>query len=135
MIRLALLSMLLAAPAIAGDTTQIEAAHADAKLARLTAGRMAGAPVRCIRPEGAVQPETIDRQALAYRAGGTLYVGPLVATGAKAGGCPWLREGRTAVTASLNGQLCRGDVVRIVETGMQLGRCRFDDFTPYTNKK
>ncbi|PZU06759.1 hypothetical protein [Sphingomonas sp.] len=132
---LLLASFLLAAPAIAGDVSQVDVAQAEAKLSRLTKGQAAGASVRCIRPEGIVLPEAINGRALAYRTPRALYVGPLRAAGTDAGGCPWLREGRTFVTSSINGQLCAGDRVRIVETGMLLGQCVFGPFTPYMKAK
>jgi hypothetical protein len=135
MIRLLLASLMIAAPATASDAPSDVAARADAKLARLTAKRVAGEPVRCISPDRVNPPEMIEGRAVAYRAGTTLYIGALRATGAKGGDCSLLREGRTMVTSSLNGQVCRGDVVRIVQTGMSLGQCLFGDFTPYGRAK
>lgn len=135
MIRLILAALMLSAPAFGADVPPDIAARADAKLARLTAKRVAGTPVRCISPDRVNPPEMIEGRGVAYRAGTTLYVGAVQATGPKGGDCALLREGRTMVTSSLNGRLCRGDTVRIVETGMSLGQCLFGDFTPYRKAK
>ena len=123
-----LASLMLAVPAIAADGPKM-AARADAKLARLTAGRVAGAPVRCIQPDRGSAPEKIGGRALVFRQAGTLYVSQL------RDGCPWLRENRTIVTSSINGHFCRNDQVRIVDLGTLFGVCRFGDFTPYTKAR
>lgn len=122
-----LLGLALATPAAA--TPDTPAARADAKLARITAGRVAGKPVRCIRPERVVPPDIIEGRALAYRAGRILYVGTML------NDCPWIRQGRTFVTRTNGGLFCRGDPVRVVDTGILLGQCAFGDFTPYTRLK
>jgi hypothetical protein len=53
-----------------------------------------------------------------------------------AGGCPELREGRTLITNTPAGQLCRGDIVRVTSltSGVDYGTCALGDFTRYERR-
>jgi hypothetical protein len=127
---IAVLAMLaLPIPPALAKAPQSIAERAETKLRRITAGRVAGPVQRCIRPELRQPGEIIDGQAIVYRFAGTVYLGRLV------GGCPQLRDNRTTIVSPLNGELCRGDPVRILDVGTPIGQCVFDGFTPYTRAK
>ena len=117
-IEVLLLGALAAMPAAAADP--------EAALAKFLAGRHAGAPVECIRPDRTVPPETFDGTAIVYRDARTTYVNRFAAA------CPQLRRNRTAIVTGAGGRLCRSDPVRIVEaTGAGFGFCTLGSFIPY----
>ena len=49
-------------------------------------------------------------------------------------GCPNLRHDRTIISHTYSGQLCRGDILTIVDppSGVGYGGCPLGDFVPYT---
>ncbi len=96
---------------------------------RLTAGKMAGPPIKCLPSFVARDQLVLSSTTIAYRAGSSLvYVNHL------AEGCPPLESHLTLVTHSLTGELCRGDIVTLVEppSNMPVGSCSLGDFIPYT---
>ncbi len=99
----------------------------EAKLAKLLAGRTAGPPVQCIPLRPGDDSTKIDRLAMVYHSGGTLYVNRF------AGGCPELRDDTIVVTRTPGTQLCRGDIAELVTRppSVPAGSCAFGDFTPY----
>jgi len=112
-----------AAPAFA-------AADGNAKLQHFLAGKVAGKPAECIRPDFSAQPVIYDEAGIVYHTPRATYVARMQ------GDCPQLRESRRIVTSSLAGRLCRNDQVQIVDvTGRPgYGFCTFDNFTPYSRK-
>ena len=107
----------------------VSAVTPDERLARMLAGRTAGTPMRCIRPDRGVQPEIIDGKAIVYRDARQTYVARFK------GGCPALREGRITISRGAGGQLCTNDPVRIAEaTGTDFGFCAIESFTPYAKR-
>ncbi len=96
------------------------------------AGRVAGAPVRCITLQQLNGPEIVDSQTILYRQSGKRIwkTGPL-------GECASLRPFDTLIVDVYGGQLCRNDRFRTVSNGMSIpsGSCRFRDFTPYDKVK
>ena len=98
------------------------------KLAKLTAGRVAGKPVDCINL-GITNNESqkIPGIGMAYRQGTTWYVSRFK------DGCPELREDTVVVTKVHSSQLCRGDIadLRMIPPNMPVGSCVFDSFVPY----
>jgi len=52
------------------------------------------------------------------------------------GGCPDLRSGRSLTFHATTGQLCRGDIVTVVDliSGTSFGGCGLGDFTPYDRR-
>ena len=98
------------------------------KLAKLTAGRVAGKPVDCINL-GITNNESqkIPGIGMAYRQGTTWYVSRFK------DGCPDLREDTVVVTKVHSSQLCRGDIadLRMIPPNMPVGSCVFDSFVPY----
>ena len=100
----------------------------EAKLAKLLDGRTAGKPVSCINLRDISSSEVIDRTAIVYHVGSTLYVNrPEIAADA-------LQGDDILVTRTPSTQLCRIDTVRLVErTSMfERGFVGLGSFVPYT---
>lgn len=135
MIRIALtaavLTPLLAACAMTPQETARYQAREDkiaADLEKRLANYEPGRPQSCIRPYQADM--TIYGDTLIYRQGSTLYR-------TETTGCSGLRRDDIVVTKSINGELCRGDIVRTIDrsVGMLSGVCSFGEFTPYKRIK
>lgn len=96
------------------------------------AGRVAGAPQRCISLGATVDgPTIVDEHTILYRSGSRIYrTGPQ-------GTCPALRPFNTLIVEVYGGQLCRNDRFRIKEPNSVIpsGACLFTDFTPYSKAK
>jgi hypothetical protein len=105
--------------------------HGEAELARLLEGRTAGAPVDCIDLNRVHSSQIIDRTAIVYDAGNTLYVNRPRA------GAESLDRFDAMLEKPWNHQLCRVDVVRLLDTGARFekGSVFLDDFVPYTRVK
>ena len=92
------------------------------------AGRVAGAPVRCVDIGRVQGPTIVDSDTILYRQSckRTWRTGPV-------GSCPQLRPFATMIVDVYGGQLCRNDRFRLVEPGLSIpsAACRFRDFTPY----
>ncbi len=109
------------------------AAHAaprvepEARLARAIDGRVAGEPVNCINLRNIRSSQIIDRTAIIYDAGGTIYVNRPRA------GRESLDRWDTLVTRTHSSQLCSIDVVQLYDSGsrMQTGLVFLGDFVPY----
>lgn len=124
-IRLASTMMLMLASACA-TTTAARNEAPDDKLAQALAGKVAGKPVSCISLNDA-RSSTTYRDAILYRSSSKLtYANDL-------GNCPYLRENNILVTRATGSQLCRGDIVNMVDrgSGFPTGSCAFSDFVPY----
>ncbi|GAA4749662.1 hypothetical protein GCM10023264_15030 [Sphingomonas daechungensis] len=127
------LSLLLSAAALASCATQppspTEAAESQAKLASLTAGKVAGQPLTCLPPGlRSANMEIIDDSTIAYREGSRLYVNHL------RGSCSNLKSGfYTLVVRSGGSGQCSGDIADVtdVRTGMTAGSCALGEFVPY----
>lgn len=94
----------------------------------MLAGKVAGQPVRCLPTFRSNDLVAIDESTILFRDGRTVYVNqPL-------GSCYGLgRFNNTLVTKTLGGNLCRGDLARVVDltTGVNAGSCALGDFVPY----
>src|SRR5690242_19327825 len=103
----------------------------EAELAKIVGTRVPGKPQSCISSGRGRPSTTIDKLGIVYDAGATLYLNRFL------GGCPLLGWDRIIVTQSTTGQLCRGDIVRIVSRtpAIEMGSCSFDNFIPYTRVK
>ncbi|HEY6917218.1 MAG TPA: hypothetical protein VI381_06205 [Allosphingosinicella sp.] len=90
---------------------------------------MAGPPESCVSLRNLQGNRTVDDgDAIIFSTtGDTIYVNR------PAGGCPSLRFGRTLVTKTTTGSLCRGDIARVVDlqSNMEQGSCGLGDFVPY----
>lgn len=109
--------------------TSAYAARQQARLAALTAGKVAGAPISCLPSYRSNDMIVIDDNTIAFREGRRrVYVNHMQ------GGCMNLDEGRNAlVTRTTSTQLCRGDIAEVLDTSarMAIGSCVFGDFVPY----
>jgi hypothetical protein len=111
--------LILATPAIAAKSPE-------GRLEKALAGKTAGTPVDCIRPDLSARPEIYSGIGILYRDARTTYLARME------GACPALRDDRTIIVRGDGQKLCRHDPVRIVEpTGADFGFCTFSGFTPY----
>jgi hypothetical protein len=117
---------LAAAPTIAKDRVN---ARGEAKLAKALEGRVAGKPVSCINLSSIQSTEIMDGTAIVYRmSGNKLYVNR------PRGGEFLLDHDRIMVTNTYGSQLCRLDLVRLVDRSSHFpfGAVGLGDFVPYT---
>jgi len=113
-IAIATTAALLAAPAMAGK----QRLAGEEKLAKLLEGRVAGEPERCLPMSAANDLEVIDKTALVYGRGKTIWVN------------------RPANPRSLDdddAQVCSLDIVRLVDrtSMMEVGTVGLGEFVPY----
>ncbi len=99
----------------------------EARLARALDGRVAGEPVNCINLRNVRSSQIIDRTAIIYDTGGTIYVNRPRA------GRESLDRWDTLVTRTHSSRLCSIDVVQLFDPGsrMQTGLVFLGDFVPY----
>ena len=116
-------------------TTAISAAHAaplqergEARLARLTEGRVAGKPVDCINLRTVSSTEIVDGTAIVYRVGSRLYVNR-PESGARS-----LRRDNVLLTRNFDSRLCSIDSVRLLDQGSRFyrGFVALGKFVPYS---
>ena len=102
--------------------------HGEAQLAKLLEGRTAGTPVECIDLNRVYSSTIVDRTAIVYDSGRTLYVNR------PRGGAEALDSGDTMVLKPFNHELCRIDTVQMYEMGARFfkGSVFLGDFVPYT---
>ena len=118
--------------AIAAACTPVAPAELTAgeqsELSAALAGRSAGAAASCVTQRTLRGNRSIGEGAILFEShGGMVYVNR------PAGGCPSLEPGKTLLTRNSGMQLCRGDVVTVVDafSGTHYGSCALGDFTPY----
>jgi hypothetical protein len=116
----------LAAPAAASPRL-----HGEAQLAKMLEGRTAGAPVDCIDLSRVYSSTVIDRTAIVYESGRTLYVNR------PRGGAEALDSGDTMVLKPFDHRLCSVDTVQMYEMGARFfkGSVFLGDFVPYTRDR
>lgn len=103
----------------------------EARLAKILDGRVAGKPVNCIFLPGVRDTEVIDKTAIVYRSGGTIYVNRPVS------GADRLDDGDIMVTRPTSSQLCSVDTVDIHDQGTHFWRgfVGLGEFVPYTRPR
>ena len=105
------------------------AARQQARLAALTAGKVAGPPMSCLQMYRSGDMIVIDDSTIAFRDGTRrVYLNHMN------GGCNGLDYGHNAlVTRTTSTELCRGDIAQVLDTGAHItvGSCVFGDFIPY----
>ncbi len=106
-------------------------ANAEAELADALKGKTPGKPVSCVNLRDIRSTKTIGDRTLIYGVNSRL-----IYRNDPAGGCPASGAGRTLVTRTPSNQLCRGDIVRVVDltAGFDVGSCALGDFTPYRSE-
>jgi hypothetical protein len=112
------------APAQAGSP---DPAKGERELARVLEGRVAGEPVDCIDLHRIRSSRIINRTAIVYDAGGTLYVNRPRA------GARSLKDWDVMVTRPFGSRLCRVDTVQMYSPGSTMfgGVVFLGDFVPY----
>jgi len=100
--------------------------NGEAKLAQMLEGREPGKPVNCLPLGTAQNSSIIDKTAIVYRYGNTLYVNR--PTNASA-----LNDDDILLTRQTSGQLCRLDSVQLLDRTSRFysGFVSLQDFVPY----
>ena len=105
-------------------------AEAEAHLTKALAGRVAGAPIKCIPTYRANDMDIIDDWTILFKDGGTIYVQN------PRGGCPGIANHRNVLVSRPmpSNQLCSGDIQHLFDPVSRIGggACVFSDFVPYT---
>ncbi len=108
-------------------TRDRERTAVDTKLEKALAGKVAGKPQTCLSVINARDSQTFDNGTILYKAGRNLsYRNDL-------NGCSQLSWNAYPVFDIRGSQICRGDIVRIVDRGGAgvMGACSVGDFVPY----
>jgi hypothetical protein len=104
------------------------AAHekGEAKLARIIDGRVAGEPVRCLDSSQRRNLEIVDRTALVFKDGDTLYV-------SRPAGVSFLTWSDVPVFEIWGDQLCKMDIVHLQDRSSGIGGASLSmgEFVPY----
>ncbi|MGD9810771.1 MAG: hypothetical protein AB7U35_05460 [Sphingobium sp.] len=114
---------LIATPAAAAPTA---ADKGEAELAKMLEGRVAGKPQSCITAWSGSDLRVIDKTALVYDAGSTIYV-------ARPADPRSLDSNDILVIKRTGGQLCKQDIVQTIDrsSGFMTGVVFLGDFVPY----
>jgi hypothetical protein len=128
-VRLFLAAAAVAAVAVAPASARptAKAAKAEAELARVVAGRVAGEPVDCISLHRIRDVEIIDRTAIVYDGGSTVWVNR------PEGGVRQLSDWDVLVTEPFGSRLCDLDTVRLYDrtSWFPKGFVNLGKFVPY----
>ena len=119
----------LAVPAsVSARDSDARQAKAEAKLAKLLEGRVAGEPQDCVYLPRIRGSRIIDRTAIVYDAGSTIYVNR------PDSGASTLDDDDIMVTDVHGSSLCRIDIVRLHDRSSFFydGFVGLGDFVPYT---
>jgi hypothetical protein len=103
-------------------------AELQSELDQALAGRTAGAPVMCVRQPDLRGNRSIGESVILFEG-----IGDTIWVNRPPGGCPTLRPGRALVTRTPSTQLCRGDIVNVVDTVSRFehGGCGLGEFVPW----
>ncbi len=106
------------------------AARDQAKLASLTAGKVAGPPMSCLSNWRSRDMVVVNENVVAFRDGrNRVYINNMN------GPCNGLGPMRgTLVTQTTGTSLCRGDIAQVLDmtSRTNIGACSFGDFIPFT---
>ena len=121
----AALALSAIAPTAIADEKAVS--EGELELAKMLEGRVAGEPQRCISDFASDNLTVIDRTAMVFRSGKTLYVN-------RTSNAQWLDWSDLPVIERRTGQLCAKDQVELRDrTSFMRGPILFlDEFTPYT---
>jgi hypothetical protein len=123
-----LLTLAAAAAAVApAQAKSPDPQRGERQLARALEGRVAGEPVDCIDLHRVRSSRIIDRTAIVYDAGGTLYVNR------PRSGANSLKDWDIMLTRPFGTRLCRVDTVEMYAPGSHMlsGLVFLGDFVPY----
>ena len=133
---MAIQSLALGAFALSGcamhDAPNVETERDRAELSRALADRsVAGPPVRCVDLRRLDGNRAVGRDAILFTQGSRVYLNR------PAGNCSALRYGTTLVTQTMGGELCRGDIARVIDpvTRTYRGSCSLGEFVPYERSR
>ena len=100
------------------------------QLAKILDGREAGKPVTCIPLNQSNDTQVVDKTAIVYRIGGTLYVN-------RPTNADKLDSDSILVTKLYSSQLCRLDTIQLHDRTSRMwnGFVGLQDFVPYTRVK
>lgn len=100
------------------------------RLEKLLAGRTAGEPVSCISTYDSRELEILDKTALVFGHGNTIYVN-------RPANAEHIDDDDILVTKTSTSQLCRLDIVTTVDRSghFQTGFLNLGDFVPYKRNK
>jgi hypothetical protein len=117
--------LLASGSALAGSKSPQE------ELAAELEGRVAGEPVKCININRIRSTRVIDRTAIIYDAGTTIYVNT------PRGGAQMLDDWDVLLSKPFGSQLCTPEVVQLLDpsTHMQSGFVSLGEFVPYKKIK
>ncbi|PTQ10781.1 hypothetical protein CLG96_10270 [Sphingomonas oleivorans] len=123
------LLLALAVPAMAAEKVP----PPSAKLTEALKGRVAEKPRSCITLRPTLRSQIIDETAIIYEDTSRLWY----VNRPDHGSCTSLRRDRAIVTRTPTNQLCRGDIVRVIDppSPMEFGSCVLGDFVPYRKVK
>lgn len=127
----ALISAIVAAAFLTTPAVARPRLDSEAKLARELEGRVAGEPVKCVPLHAIRSSRIIDRTAIVYDAGRTIYVNR------PRSGRESLDQWDVLVTRPFNSQLCSIDTVHLVDptSHMLSGIVFLGDFVPYRKER
>lgn len=116
-------TILAAGPGAAGARERLAP---DAQLAKLLDGRVAGKPQNCIPLSSVTSSQIIDKTAIVYRIGNTLWVN-------RPQGAESLDDDDILVTKTTGSQLCSIDTVELRDRSSHMynGFVSLGEFTPY----
>ncbi len=117
---------LLAAPAVQAKPRLTP----EQRLEKLLAGRTAGEPVSCISTYNSRELEVLDKTALVFGHGSTIYVN-------RPANAEHIDDDDILVTKTSTSQLCKLDIVTTVDRSghFQTGFLNLGDFVPYKRIK
>jgi hypothetical protein len=127
-ITLAALALTAGCAASAESEANLRADGEAALAAELRDYRPSGPPMSCVNLRTLGGNRSAGEGAVIFGGSGSrVYVNRPPA------GCPILRPGRALNVRTTGSQLCRGDIVTVVDTlnGINYGSCGLGDFTPY----
>lgn len=103
----------------------------DEQLAKAIEGRNAGEPVKCIQLRDVRSTRVIDKTAIIYDTGRTLYVNRPKA------GAAFLRDDVILITDTRSSELCSIDIVKFMDPGSKMltGSAGLGEFVPYTKPR
>ena len=131
-IALAALALAAGCTAASPETEALARADGEVKLAaELRDYQPSGPPVSCVPLRNLGGNRSAGEGAVIFGSGSRVWVNRPPA------GCPLIDGGKAVTLRTTGSQLCRGDIVNVVDTlsGIHHGSCGLGDFEPYTRRR